>query len=202
MSAIDELYEKGDRHRNELNELYQITRATNQRLGDTITKINARFNHTTANLQTFTDTAKGRANEAAEASNRRIQVLEKNFEKGEACALKLDVHVKQTATGLRSINDQSSQHQNRISQLEGIVADLTRRLIELEAVPSRRCSSCAKVIRPSKASHLKCEDCYLTKRSRSCTICSSSYLPVHFSYKICPPCYLTKKAKQAKKQNI
>ena len=66
----------------------------------------------------FNDTAKRRANEAAEASNRRIQVLEKNFEKGEACALKLDVHVNQTATGLRSINDQSSQHQNRILQLE------------------------------------------------------------------------------------
>ena len=201
MSEIDELYEKGDRHRKELNNLFQITRATDERLCDSIRKVNARFANTSAIIQTVKDTAKGMAHEAAEASTRRIQVLEQNFEKGEGCALKLEVHVKQTTNGLRSINDQSIQHQNRIVQLENIVADLTRRWIELEAVPSRRCSSCAKVIRPKKASHLKCEDCYLTKRSRSCTICSSSYLPIHFSYKICPSCYLTKKAKQTKKQS-
>ena len=181
MSPIEELYEKGDRHRNDLNELYRITNATDQRLDNAIRDINSRLNDT------------------SDQTSSKIQDLEKTLERGKGYAFELEVHVKETARRFRGITDLCNQQRQQIHSLQTLVSTLTTRLDVLEAIPSRRCTSCAKVIQPIKASHLKCEECYLNKRSRTCTICSSSYLPVHFSYTICPPCYLTKKRKKNQK---
>jgi len=198
MSNIDELFDRGDRHREELNELYRITKATDQRLGHGIHSLQSKI-EATSNQISLQASANGRAIEASEASNRRIQDLKEIAEKGEGLAVTLDVHVKQTTRKFKGISDQIRQQIQQIQVLQTIVSTLTSRIESLEAIPSRRCTSCAKVIQPAKASHLKCEDCYLSKNTRSCTVCRLPYLPVHFSYKTCPKCYTVKKERKSKK---
>ena len=95
MSNIDELFDRGDRHREELNELYRITKATDQRLGHGIHSLQSKI-EATSNQISLQASANGRAIEASEASNRRIQDLKEIAEKGEGLAATLDVHVKQT----------------------------------------------------------------------------------------------------------
>ena len=171
MSNIDKLFDRGDRHREELNELYRLTKATDQRLGHSIHSLQSKI-EATSNQISLQASANGRAIEASEASNRRIQDLKEIAEKGEGLAATLDVHVKQTTRKFKGISDQIKQQIQQIHNLQTIVFTLTSRLESLEAIPSRRCTACAKVIQPAKASHLKCEDCYLSENIRSCTVSS------------------------------
>lgn len=201
MSAIDELYEKGKRHRDDLNELFQTTRATDERFSNVFRNFNSKI-EANSNQISLQAAAKRRAIEAREALNRRIQDLEETVKEGKGLAASLDVHVQQTAMRFRSISGQVREQGQLLQSLQAIISTLTSSVQTLEAVPSRRCSNCEKVIQPVKASHTKCEDCYLSKKRRPCTICSSTYLPVHFSYKICPCCYHAKKDRKAKKQNL
>ena len=200
MSNIDELFDRGDRHREEIEELWRTTTTTEQRQGTQIQHITSRLNAVSDQVS-LQASAKEKTTEASEASNRRIHDLEETVKKGKGSALELDVHVKETARRFRGLTDQCNQQRQQIESLQALVSTLTTRLEAQEAIPTRRCTSCDKAIKPAKQTHVKCEECYLRKRSRTCTICSLNFLPVHFSYKVCPPCYITKKAKKPKRRH-
>jgi len=199
-STIDDLYDRGDRHRDDLNELFKTTRCIDERLGNALQCFNNRI-EAISHQTSLQASANGRAIEASEVSKRRIHDLEETSKRGEGLAAALDVHVKQTAMRFQGISEQVFEHGQLLHSLQAVISTLESRVETLEGIPSRRCTGCNKVIQPAKASHLKCENCYLSKKSRPCTICSKQYLPVHFSYKICPPCYLARKERKTKKQN-
>lgn len=178
--------ERLSRHRQEINQLWN--RGENQ--SEKLKTLQTDFNSLQA-------TAKRRASVAREATETRIEVLEEAVKKGEGVVDSVNVLDIQTSVRLRNFATESADQKRRIIQLEELVHSLTTRLEQLEAVPSRRCTSCNIVIRPVKSSHLKCDSCYLDKKLKKCTKCSDKFNPVHHSYKVCQFCYLLKKSKQA-----
>lgn len=157
-------------------------------------------------LKRLQETANGRACAASEATHKRIQDLEESVSRGEGIGDELNVHILQTNARQKFFSEAISANSCEVRALKKLVesqADqieaLTKRLEQLEAVPTRRCTSCSKVIRPTKPTHLKCDDCHLSKKLRSCTTCSEKFYPDHYSYKICHFCYIKKKAKKQSK---
>jgi hypothetical protein len=176
------------RHRKDINKLFDKSKCTDSRLKS----INSQ-------LHSLQATANGRANAASEAVYGRIQVIEETVKKGEGIADTMNVHIYQVNSRLRVLADEAEAHRRENIELRSLVKDLTTRLEQLEAVPTRRCTSCSIVIRPAKPTHLKCDNCYSSSKERTCTKCTETFYPVHYSYKICPSCYLKKKAKKSQK---
>ena len=177
-----------NRHRNDLSDLFNIAEE-NRKKCKTI--------YTARDELLASD--KGRVTAAGEATDRQIQDLKEQARRGEAIADTVKLIEIQTAMRLKAISAERDTHIQRTTDLEDIVKDLTSRIQKMEAIPTRKCTSCQVAIRPTKASHMKCEDCYLAKRTKSCTTCQTKFVPIHYSYKICPTCYLLKKASKAKK---
>jgi len=181
----DDNAERLSRHRQEINQLWD--RGDNH--SNKIETLHTDFNSLQA-------AANRRASDAREATEKRIDAIEEAVKKGEGRGDSINVIELQTSARLRNFATESADKQRRIIKLEELVHSLTTRLEQLEAVPTRRCTSCDIVIRPVKSSHLKCESCYLSKKLKTCTKCSDKFNPVHYSYKVCPFCYILKKSKQ------
>jgi len=178
--------ERLSRHRQEINQLWDRGDNHSKKLETLQTDFNS--------LQAA---ANRRALDAREATTTQIEALREEVKKGEGIIDSVNVIELQTSARLRTFATESADKQRQITKLEELVHSLTSRLEQLEAVPTRRCTSCDIVIRPVKSSHLKCESCYLVKILKKCTKCGDKFNPTHHSYKVCPFCYLLKKSKQA-----